>query len=212
MKMNKISLILNIVLIIAVLLLYIDRFVNNNNKSSENTQTKSNNVSTEYPEIVFVNIDTLLNNYDLYNKLMVDLMAKQQNFEKQLNSKILSYQQRSMNLQQQYEKHLITSATYQTKGEKLMMEQQQIAQWKDQKSMELMEDEQNLTKRVYDSILVEINTYNSDSKHKFIINNSFGGALLYGNKTLNITDTVVGLLNSKVDFEIKDKPEDVVEN
>ena len=211
MKMNKASLILNIVLIIAVLLLYIDRFVNNNNKNTNNPKTKSNNVSSEYPEIVYVNIDTLLSNYDLYNQLMVDIMEKQQNFEKKLNSKILSYQQRSMNLQQQYEKHLITSATYQSKGEKLMMEQQQIAQWKDEKSMELMEDEQNLTKRIYDSILVEINSYNSDSKHKFIINNSFGGALLFGNKTLNITDTIVGLLNSKVDFEVEET-EDVIVN
>ena len=117
--MKKASLILNIILIIAVLLLYIDRFVNNP-KTQETKKDISKVTEASNSDIVYVNIDTLVDNYDLYNKLMLDFMQKQKDFENQLNSKMLSYQQKGTSLQQQYEKHLITSATYQTKGEQLI--------------------------------------------------------------------------------------------
>ena len=197
MDFKKISIVLNVILTAAVVLLHVDRFANNKgtkDKKIHNTETNSSNST----DIVYINIDTLFDNYDLYNSLKLDFMQKQKDFENQLNSKLLSYQQRATSLQQKYEKHLITSATYQKKGEALMMEQQQIAQWKDQISYELMEDEQNITQRVYDSVLIVVNEYNRKLNHKLIINNSFGGALLYGEKTLNITDTIAMILNEKV--------------
>ena len=191
MDFKKISIVLNIILIAAVVLLYVDRFAN---KKGSNTKNVDTNVPT---------------NYDLYNKLKLDFMQKQQDFESQLNSKMLSYQQRATSLQNKYEKHLITAANYQQQGEILMGEQQQILQWKEQISYELMEDEQNITQRIYDSILVVVNEYNEKLNHKLIINNSFGGALLYGENTLNITDTITTILNDKVGmFANKSESED----
>ncbi len=198
--MKKASLILNIILVAAVILLYVDRFANT---GEENKNAKKNNhteiESSGYPEVVYINMDSLVSGYDLYNVLSLELMQKQQGFETQLNSKMLSYQNRTMKLQADYEKHVITSANYQKKAEAMMYEQQQIAGWQEEKSMELMEDEQNLTLRILDSIITVVNEYNKDEKHKLIVNNSFGGVLLYGDTGLNITDTILSSLNSKVE-------------
>jgi len=195
--MKKASLILNIILVAAVVLLYVDRFANNGKKNKTDKKTdNTEKTTTEHPEIVYVNMDSLVSGYDLYNVLSLELMQKKQGFETQLNSKMLSYQNRTMKLQADYEKHVITSANYQKKAEAMMYEQQQIAAWQEEKSMELMEDEQNMTLRILDSIINVVKEYNKDSKHKLVVNNSFGGVLLYGDTNLNITDTILKTLNS----------------
>lgn len=200
-SISKLSLILNIVLIAAVALLYVDRFSGEKKQkgnTNDNKQANETDKALSSGEIVFVNMDSLVSGYDLYNVLSLELMEKQKSFETQLNSKLLSYQNRTAKLQSDYEKHLITSANYQKKAEAMMMEQQQISMWREEKSMELMEDEQNLTLRIFDSIVNVVNEYNADNKHKLIVNNSYGGVLLFGDKNLNITDTILSSLNSKV--------------
>lgn len=195
--MKKASLILNIILVAAVVLLYVDRFANNGKKVKTNKKTNNKEITTNgYPEIVYINMDSLVSGYDLYNVLSLELMQKKQGFETQLNSKMLSYQNRTMKLQSDYEKHVITSANYQKKAEAMMSEQQQIGAWQEQKSMELMEDEQNLTLRILDSIVNVVKEYNNDGRHKLVVNNSFGGVLLYGDTNLNITDTILATLNA----------------
>ncbi len=200
--MKKASLILNIILVAAVVLLYVDRFANTGKK--QKTDKKINNTETStngYPEIVYINMDSLVIGYDLYNILSLELMQKKQGFETQLNSKMLSYQNRTMKLQSDYEKHVITSANYQKKAEAMMYEQQQIGAWQEEKSMELMEDEQNLTLRILDSIVNVVKEYNNDGRHKLVVNNSFGGVLLYGDTDLNITDTILTTLNANAKQE-----------
>ncbi len=197
--MKKVSLILNIILLSAVILLYVDRFAKKTPKKDKVNNNTSEAIVEDNADVVYIQMDSLISGYDLYNVLSLELMDKQKEFETQLNSKMLSYQNRTMKLQSDYEKHVITSANYQKKGEALMMEQQQIAMWREQKGMELMEDEQNLTLRILDSIINVVNEYNRDEQHKLIINNSFGGVLLYAGGSLNITDTILVGLNSKVE-------------
>jgi outer membrane protein len=66
--MKNISLYLNIVLIIAVSLLYIDRFAGG---GTEEQNVQSGNSSGTGAEVVYINIDSLLNGFDLYNELKI---------------------------------------------------------------------------------------------------------------------------------------------
>jgi len=199
--MKNFSLILNIVLVVAVLLLYIDRFANtkkSNNHTEISTDTSGNS------QIVYVNLDSLLDGYAMYNDLMLDYYAKQNMLETQLQTKYSSLERKSTELQQQFDKQLITTAKAQEKQQELAMEQQQIAAWQQEQSLALSEDEANINQRVYDSIQSVIKEYNLDKGHKFIISNSYGGVLLYGDKNLDITETIIKDLNNNYSKFAKD--------
>ncbi len=194
MKNDKISLIISIIALVGVIVLSIDRISN----KSEKKDTDVPKTEMKNAEIVFVNIDSVLNRYDLYNVLSLQLIEKQQNLEKELQSKGLSLQNRAYKLQQQYAQHLITTQNYQEKAQKLTDEQMQLQTWQEQKALELNEDQMILTERVYDSIVSAVSTLNADKTYNLVINNATGGTLLYGDPELDITEAVIELLNKDV--------------
>lgn len=188
MKNNKLPLIISVVALVGVIILFVRVFT----ESKTQKQVENTPVDTK---MVFVNVDSVLISYDLYNALSLTLQKKQQDLQNQLQSKMLSLQNRANQLQNQYSQHLITSQNYQDQAEKLTNEQNQLQTWQQQKAGELQEDQMNLTQRVYDSIVSVVKIINADHKYDIIISNSTGGTLLYGNPKWDITKQVVKLLN-----------------
>lgn len=164
----------------------------NQSSSTEKTNNQDNALSVAY-----VNIDSLIDKYDLYNDLSTQLMKKRSDLEAELNSKGKSLERKAMELQQNYEKKLVTPTRAQELSQNLGVEQQRLQQWQQQKSMELADDEQKLNRMVYDSIKACVNEYNKDGKYKMVISNSFGGVLIYGDESLDITAPVLEMLNKR---------------
>ena len=187
---NKTSGVLSIIAILLSLIALIFVLAKKPQKSVKPVKSTSVNL-----KIAYVKLDTLLNNYDLYNSLMIQYMKKEQTYQKELQSKALSIQQRSMKLQNDYSKGLITSASFQQKMQKLQNEQQGIQQWYNQKQQELANDQNMITQRVMDSLNSAIREFNKDQRYKFIFLKS---AMLYGDTLADVTDTLVNLMNAKL--------------
>ncbi len=192
---NKTSGVLSIIAILLSLIALIFVIAKKPQKSQPTVKTTTTNL-----KIAYVKLDTLLNNYDLYNSLMIQYMKKEQTYQKELQSKALSIQQRSMKLQNDYNKGLITSATFQQKMQKLQNEQQGIQQWYNQKQQELANDQAMITQRVMDSLNSAISQLNRDGHYQFIFLKS---AMLYGDTLADITDTLVNLMNAKLQNNTK---------
>ena len=129
--------------------------------------------------------------------MKTQFMQKQQELEGSLTSKSKAFERKAMEFQQKVDKRLVTSAQAQQMQQTLMNEQQGLVQLKDQLSMELAQDEQNMNRRLYDSIANYVKEYNKKMNHKIIISNSTGGVLLYADKGLNITSGVLNSLNKR---------------
>ena len=199
--MKNISLYLNIVLFLAVALLYIDRFSGNGEKEKEISKVSS----TASGDIVYINVDTLLNNYDLYNELKTNLLQEQQNLEASLNSKSKAYQRKAMEFQQKVEKRLVTQAQAEEMQQQLMNEQQSLLQLKDQLSMQLAEKEQHMNKQIFEKVTSFLKKYNKNLKHKIILGNSMGTNVLEADSTLDITSIALKGLNE--DYQKSSKEE-----
>jgi outer membrane protein len=198
--MKNISLYLNIVLIIAVGLLYIDRFAGG---GSEGQKVQSENNTGTGAEVVYVNIDTLLNGFDLYNELKTGLMQEQQQSEANLNSKSKAYQRKAMEFQQKIEKRLVTSSQAEQMQQQLLNEQQSLIQYKDQLQMQLMEKEQNVNKQIFEKVTQYLKKYNTGNKHKIILGNSAGTNVLEADSNLDITSIILKGLNEDYQKESK---------
>jgi len=192
--MKNISLILNIVLLIAVLLLYIDKF---SGGSSDNDKVDTEQSSDAGAAVVYINLDSLMNSYDLYNELKTQLMQEQQKSEANLNSKVKAYQRKAMEFQQKVEKRLVTSNQAEQMQQQLIAEQQSLGQLKDQLQMQLMEKEQGMTKQIYDRLSEYLKKYNKTKKHKIILGNTMGNVVLEANENLDITNTILNGLNEE---------------
>jgi len=188
---NKASFIVSIVSLLIAIIAIIFAFTKSKN-TKENITVSTNNSELK---IAFVNVDTLLNYYDLYNNLMIDYYNKQNDYERELQSKLTALQRQAMTLQDQYNKGLITSITFQQKMQKLQQEQQTVQQWYQEKSQELAQDQQLIMSRVTDSILTTIKSFNKNSQYHLILNKA---ALLYGTPDMDITDTLINLMNNRV--------------
>ena len=202
--MKNISLYLNIVLIIAVTLLYIDRFSGDADSGSEH---KIKNKISNNSEIVYLNIDTLMNGYDLFNERKTELMKEQKRLETNLNSKSKSLERKAMEFQQKVEKHLVTNNQAQGMQQQLVQEQQNLLKLKEQMQMQLMEKEQKMNKDIFSNLKNYLKKYNKSDKHKIILSNTYGGNVLLAEENLNITEQILNGLNE----EYQNKPKEIEE-
>ena len=204
--MKNISTIINVVLVIAVAVLFYLHF---SGSQTETKTVKAKNVETaESGEIAYVNIDSLTKNYKFFEDLRELLMQKQQNSELSLNRKAAAYEKEAIDFQEKIQKHLITQRQAEEMQQKLMAKQQNILKLRETLGMQLAQDERAMNKQLHDSINSFLLDFNQD-RFKMILSVSIGQNLLYGDEALNITEEVIEGLNNRYNGseETEDKEE-----
>jgi outer membrane protein len=90
--------------------------------------------------------------------------------------------------------------------QQLTSEQQKLLQQRDQYSMQLQEEEQVMNRQILNSIMEYLGEFNKVKGYNYILGNSFGGNVLYADKTLDITQEVLTGLNAKYRAEKGKEP------
>lgn len=147
--------------------------------------------------IAYVNMDTLLARFDMYFDYQNHLRDKQKKLEAQLNTNSRSYERQVVDFQDKVQKGLVTRSQAQEMEMQLMKKQQDLLQLKDQLSLELMEEEQVMNRRLQFSIYEYLEEYNKDGEFEYILGYSFGGPILYSSDKLDITKEVIKGINEK---------------
>lgn len=196
--MKNLSLIVNVILGVAVAVLYFLHF--NGPAINEDLQHESVERGEYLPSsanIVYVNFDTLLNNYDMFFDLQKKFLEKQQSLESDLTRSSRSYENQVVDFQDKVQKGLVTRSQAQQLELELTQLQQELMQQRDQYSQELMEEEQVMNRQLQHSIYDYLEEYNRDHDYHYILSHSFGGPFLYTDENLNITRDVIEGLNKK---------------
>ncbi len=197
--MKKFSLILNIFLSISVLLLYFLHF------SKKEPELKSEKINVPVSERIsnsvnfsYVEIDSLLKNYNFHKDLTKKLLAKKAKSEKELNTKIANLQKEMLDFQKNVQSGLISSeALARSEQERLMRKEQDLMKFKEELHYKLLEEEQKMTLELNDTIFNFLQEFNKKEKYQFILSKTFGGNLLIANDSLNVTKYVLEGLNEK---------------
>jgi len=195
--MKNLSLISNILLAIAVVVLYALYFTGKGGNSSSNQADTTGNYSAKAGEIVYVEIDSLITNYDMFTDLKNELEKKGKEKEAQFNVKAKAFEKEAGDFQDKVQKGLVTRSQAEQMQQGLQVKQQEIYQLREQLRNEMGEEEQVMNRNVLNSIMEYLVVYNQDKKYSFVVSHSFGGPVLFADKGLNITkDVVVGLNDS----------------
>lgn len=196
--MKNVSLIINIVLGVAVAVLFVLHFTSPQIPEEMNADNEklTENLSLS-KDIVYVDFDTLLNNYDMFFDLQKQFIEKQQTMESELNSSSRSYERQVADYQDKVQKGLVTRSQAQQMEVELTQLQQELMQQRDQYQRELMEEEQVMNRQIQHSINDFLKEYNTDHNYQYILSHSFGGPFLYTDRNLNITREVIAGINHK---------------
>jgi len=196
--MKKISVILYVVLFLAVAGIYVLHFTGNKKN------TKSGTVNTvPAGGIAYVNIDSIVVKFDMFNDRRKDLIEKQKNAEAELNSKGTQYEKGARDYQDKVSKGLVTRATAAQMEQALVQQQQELVNLRDQLQSNLMEEEQVMNRQVIDYITTFLQENKSEYNYQYIFGKSFGSVVLYSDTTLDITQKVLEALNKKYQTEKK---------
>ena len=198
--MKKLSVVLFIVLFLAVAALFVLQFTGIGKKGSENT---TENTGKPSQGIVYVNIDTIIFNFDMFADRRNELMVKQKNAEAELNSKGTQYQKGVTDYQDKVNKGLVTRATAAQMEQALQQQQQELIGLRDKLQNGLMEEEQVMNRQVLDYITKFLEENKSEYNYQFILGKSFGSVVLYNDNGLDITSRILVALNKKYQAEKK---------
>jgi outer membrane protein len=194
--MKNVSIIVNVILGVAVAALYVLHFTSAGVSVGPDAERGgSEPYSPVAQEIVYVNFDTLLNNYDMFFDLQKAFLAKQQEMESDLNSKSRSYERQVVDFQDKVQKGLVTRSQAQQMEMEIMQVQQELMNQRDEFTQELMEEEQVMNRQLQHSIYDFLEEYNKEHNYTYILSHSFGGPFLYTDKNFNITRDVIDGLN-----------------
>ncbi|MCA1756764.1 MAG: OmpH family outer membrane protein [Bacteroidales bacterium] len=201
--MKKLPLILSIVSIFAVAYLLISDLTGNKKSDGENIASIIEERGILPEGIAFVEVDSLILNFGLYFDLTAEMTSKQQKSETELNTKGRQYESGVRDYEDKVRKGLVTRATAAEMEQALLQQQQELVNLRDQLQYELMEEEQVMNRQVLDYIHKFLDGYAKENNYTYILGKSFGGQVLYGDSSLDITDQVLVKLNEQYAAEKK---------
>jgi len=200
--MKNLSVILFSVLFVALGALYFLHFSGGSKaKKAETPGEQSVSVSSG---IVYVNVDSLIFKFDMFFDRRDELMGKQQKAESELNSKAGQYEKNARDFQEKVTKGLVTRATAAEMEQSLLQQQQELVNLRDNLQANLMEEEQVMNRQILEYITSFLEEHKSEYNYQYILGKSFGGQVLYGDSTLDITAKVLEALNSQYQAENKE--------
>ncbi|HDP76150.1 MAG TPA: OmpH family outer membrane protein [Bacteroidales bacterium] len=194
--MKKANLIINILFGIAIVVLFFLHFTSGS-KRVDVKGTEGSAALTEQFTAAWVNMDTLMNSYDMYFDMKKELEESGRKKEADLNAKSRSFEKEAYDFQDKVQKGLLTRSEAQQLQTNLAAREQQLYQLRDEMRMQLAEEEQVKLRLIHNSIIEYLKEYNADKGYHLILSNTFGGQLLYGNPANDITKEVIEGLNKK---------------
>jgi outer membrane protein len=196
--MKKTSLVVNIVLAIAVVILYVLQFTGDKKRA---ILTSDGFVSSEIvpgeTAIAWVNMDSVLSSYDMYFDIQKELEEKGKKMESDMTSRTRAFERQMIDFQEKVQKGLVTRSTAQQMQQELSEKEQQLYMFRDELRMKFAEEEQVQLRRIQHNITEFMKIYNADKGFQVILSGAFGGPLLYGHPSIDITKDVIKGMNEE---------------
>lgn len=173
------------------------------NEDAATKQTETGLKNTNGIRVAFVEVDSLMTQYQFCKDYSEVLAQEYANIQKELASKQRSLEQHAASVQQKYESNGFTTRDELERAQAgINREQQELAQLSDRLGAEFANRQADYNKEMRDSIQAFLTQYNKSKKFDYILSKG-GDNMLYANPAYDITEAVVNGLNKRY----KAKPE-----
>ena len=196
--MKKPQLILNAVFGAALITLFVLFFFGRTSKEPAVISPSGDNaVLTGDGSIVYIQLDSLINSYDLFHDLKAELEVKASAAENDLNTKGRAFERKAIDFQEKMQKGLITRSQAEQLQAQLQQEELELRQYAEKLQQDMAEEEAVAMRRVYDAVMTYLEAYNVEHNHSLILSTSGStNTVMQGALSLNITKIVLDELNA----------------
>ncbi len=193
-KMKKSIFIINVILVLAVAVLFV--IVLNDDKNSTIVEDKSSNEELKDHGIVYINIDSLIINYEYARKLSEDLLRKEESSRADFNERARVFQQDMMEFQRKLQNNgFLSLERAQNEENRLREKEMELQELNNRLSNELMQQQERMNQELRDTITLFLDSYCREKSHRLVLSNTLGDNILYAEPMFDITTDVVRLLN-----------------
>jgi outer membrane protein len=153
--------------------------------------------------IAVVNVDTLLNSYDLALEENERLMRKQEDIRLDLNQRLNSLQNEMIDFQKKLENQAFLSRERaEAEQRRLVKKEQDLQLLGQEKEQELLRENQQVGQQIQDSINSAIRAINASGKYHLVITTSaLSNNVLFNAPEYDITQEVIEMLNARYNKE-----------
>ena len=149
-------------------------------------------------DIVYLQLDSLISNYDMYNDLMTAYQNKVQGIQDDLAKRGRRLESDAKAFENQVQKGLLTRSAAEEQQNKLLQRQQNLQNEAAKKDAEMQEELAVLNNQVYYAVKEFIDNYNEEHQFSLILTTSgVTNTVLNVNPGLDITADVLNGLNEE---------------
>ncbi|MDH6358642.1 OmpH family outer membrane protein [Parabacteroides sp. PF5-9] len=192
--MKNINYVINGVLAIAILVLFIMQF--SGKKESNVTRTFASDGETSSLPIAYVNVDSLLLNYNYSKDLYEIQLKKQENARANIGQQARSLQTEMQDFQRKLENNaFLTRERAEQEQQRLLKKQQELQDLDERTAAELLAESQKMDEQLRDSVVSLLKVYNKDKGYKVIFSNSGVDNILLADEVYDITAEIIEYFN-----------------
>lgn len=195
--MKNASLILSIAAILIAAAFGILFLTSDNSKSAAPSEEGAPAVSANKGDIVYIQLDKILQEYDMANDLRSVVETKVQNIQAEVDRRGKKLESEVTSFQEKLNKGLMTRSVAEVQSEKLRQQEVDFNNYANQKNNEIMEEQTVMMNQLADAIKTFLDKYNEEKKYAMILTNQGGAPVITGDATLDITEDVLAKLNEE---------------
>ena len=194
--MKNTSLILSIVSLVAVVVFGILFLTKDGSKSEASVEGDAVEAAAK-GDIVYIDLDRILMEYDMANDLRSVVQTKIENIQAEINRRGQKLQNEVNSFQEKLDKGLMTRSVAEVQSQKLQQQELDFNNYAAQKDQEINEEQLVMMNQLGDAIQTFLAKYNEEKQYAMILTNSGGAPVIVADEALNITDDVLAGLNEE---------------
>ena len=195
--MKNVSLIISIVALAAATVFGVLYLTSGNKTADTNVEGEADVPAASKGDIVYVDLDRILMDYDMANDLRSVVETKVQNIEAEVTRRGKKLENEVKTFQEKMNKGLMTRSVAEVQQQKLMQQEQEFNNYAAQKQQEIQEEQVVMMNQLGDAIKTYLDKYNAEKQYAMILTNSGGAPVITADAALDITDDVLAGLNDE---------------
>ena len=194
--MKNTSLILSIVSLVAVVVFGILFLVKDGAPKTEATEGQAVEAAAK-GDIVYIDLDRILMEYDMANDLRSVVETKVQNIQAEVNRRGQKLENEVKSFQEKLDKGLMTRSVAEVQSQKLQQQELDFNNYAAQKQQEINEEQVVMMNQLGDAIQTFLTKFNEEKQYAMILTNSGGAPVITADPALDITEDVLAGLNDE---------------
>lgn len=203
--MKNISYVINGVLAVAIIVLFVLFFTSNkcaSNGDLASVKFDGSDSTTTLP-IAYVNLDSLVANYEFAKSSSEQLMNKFKSSNASVNQKQSQFEREVSDFQRKVQSNaFLSQERAQQESQRLQKLEADLQQTAQRLHAELAQQEQKINEQISDSISKCVKEYNKTANYQVIFTNNGMDNIIVAKEKYNITQQILTILNSRYKAQV----------